>query len=99
MASHKGLRTGLDPFERFKPLFLVTVTFKEAKTTSRILKDEYNHSPRRKRKGGEIQLSKWKVRVQGTASLFSAGYYLAVMFGMSMNSSPSCQRSRPVPAK
>lgn len=38
MASHKGLRTGLDPFERFKPLFLVTVTFKEGKTTGHILK-------------------------------------------------------------
>lgn len=38
MATHKGLRTGLDPFKRFKPLFLVTGTFKEGKTTSHILK-------------------------------------------------------------
>lgn len=100
MASHKGLRTGLDPFERFKPLFLVAVTFKEGKTTSRILKEEkHSHSPWRERKGGEIWLSTRKVRVQGITPLCSSGYYLAVLFGMSMNPSPSCERSRPVPAK
>ena len=47
MARHKGLRTGLDPFERFKPLFLVTVTFKEAKTTRHSVKEECNQSPQR----------------------------------------------------
>lgn len=91
MASHKGLRTGLDPFERFKPLFLVTVNIQRGQNHKPYFKGRVQPFSTKKKKAGGIRLSKWKVWTQGMTPPFSSGYSLALMLGINNNSSPPVQ--------